>query len=348
MNLFEILYYLGFSTKKRYSLRNQKRLPYKVISIGNITVGGTGKTPATIAVAKEAARRGFMPVILTRGYRGTAKGPCFVTMGQRPLLTVDEAGDEPFLMAEKLKGIPIVKGSNRYEAGMFAIREFSGPNSLSANSLPLNPNPLLFILDDGFQHWGLFRDKDIVLVDSNYKFGNWKLLPSGRLREPVSSLKRADIIVITKNERSEDMPKPEKSDLIREIKQYNAESLIFFAEHKPVSVRLLSGEEKPLSWVSGKKLFGFCALGSPESFRKTVESTGAELTGFKGFRDHYRYRSGDMLKIKQEAEKSGAEWIVTTEKDIIKTRDIDLQKNILIIEIEFSVAEDFFEKVFSF
>lgn len=341
MNLLEFLYYLGYSAKKLYSLRNQKRLPYKVISIGNITVGGTGKTPATIAVAKEAARRGFIPVILTRGYRGTLKGPCFVTMGQRPLLTVDEAGDEPFLMAEKLKGIPIVKGSNRYESGMFTIKQ------LGTWNLELGTQ-LLFILDDGFQHWGLFRDKDIVLVDSNYKFGNWRLLPSGRLREPVSSLKRADIIVITKNEKSEDKPKPEKSDLIKEIKQYNAEFPIFFAEHKPVSIRLLSGEGKPLSWVSGKKLFGFCALGSPESFRKTVQSTGAELTGFKGFRDHYRYRSGDMLKIKQEAEKSGAEWIVTTEKDIIKTRDIDLQKNILIIEIEFSVAEDFFEKVFSF
>lgn len=355
MNLLESLYYLGYSAKKLYYIRNQKRLPYKVVSIGNITVGGTGKTPATIAVAKEAARRGFRPVILTRGYKGSVKGPCFVTKGGKPLLTVDEAGDEPFLMAEKLKGIPIVKGSDRYEAGMFAIREFSGPSSLSANPLPLptgqvglTPNPLLFILDDGFQHWGLFRDKDIVLVDSNYKFGNGKLLPSGRLREPISSLKRADIIVITKNEKSEDMPKPEKSDLIREIKQYNPESMIFFAGHKPVSIKLLSGEEKPLSWVSGKKLFVFCALGSPESFRKTVQSTGAELTGFKGFRDHYRYRSGDMLKIKQEAEKSGAEWIVTTEKDIIKTRDIDLQKNILIIEIEFSVAEDFFEKVLSF
>lgn len=362
MNLFEFLYYLGFSIKKRYSLRNLKRLPHKVISIGNITVGGTGKTPATIAVAGEAKRRGFYPVILTRGYKGGVKGPCFVTTGERPLLTVDKAGDEPFLMAEKLKEIPIVKGINRYDAGMFAIRELLIPSSLSADPLPLptlptgrpagqaglTPNPLLFILDDGFQQWGLYRDMDIVLIDYHNPFSNGKLLPFGRLREPLGSLGRADVIVITKSERTKDIPRGEKEDLIKEIKQYNAKSPIFFAEHKPVSIKLLSSEEKPLSWASGKKFFGFCALASPESFKKTVRSTGAELVGFKRFRDHYEYRSEDMLRIKREAEKTGAEWIVTTEKDIIKTRDIDLPENILIIEIEFSVEEEFFGKVFGF
>lgn len=331
MNISEFLYYLGYSAKKLYSLRNQKQLPCKVISIGNITVGGTGKTPATIAVAEEAKRRGFSPVVLTRGYKGRAKGPCFVTKGNSPLLTVEEAGDEPVLMAERLRGIPVVKGSNRYESGIFAI-----------DGIPHAPCSMLFILDDGFQHWRLYRDKDIVLIDANNPFGNRMLLPSGRLREPVSSLARADIIVLTKLE------KIQEHDLIKEIRQYNPKSPIFFAEHTPVSCRLLSGEERPLSWTLDKKLFGFCALSSPESFKETIESIGAKLVGFKTYRDHYRYRHKDMLRIKEEAEKCGADWIVTTEKDIIKIRGLDLPENILIIRIEFSIEKNFYEEIFSF
>src|SRR5512135_2681028 len=147
MHLLEFLYYLGFSVKQYYSVTHQKRLPCRVISIGNITVGGTGKTPATIAVAEEAQKRGLRPVILTRGYKGRAKGPCFVTRGSGPLLSVKDAGDEPVFMAERLKGVPIVKGANRVEAGMFAIRE-----------LPIGDTEFdqyVFILDDGFQHRGL-------------------------------------------------------------------------------------------------------------------------------------------------------------------------------------------------
>src|SRR4030043_1838 len=122
MNLIEGLYYIGYSIKKYNDLKNQKNLPLKVISIGNITVGGTGKTPATITIAEEAKRRGFVPVILTRGYKGKIKGPCFVSKGEGPLMSEEDAGDEPIIMAKKLKGVPIVKGEDRYEAGVFALQ----------------------------------------------------------------------------------------------------------------------------------------------------------------------------------------------------------------------------------
>ena len=187
MNLIEGLYYVGYSIRKYNDLKNQKKLPHKVISIGNITVGGTGKTPATIAIAEEAKKQGFVPIILTRGYKGKTKGPCFVSKGEEPLLNEEDAGDEPLLMAEKLKGVPIVKGESRYDAGMFAL-----------SSLPLALRPNIFILDDGFQHWKLFRDKDILLIDGKNPFGNKRLLPIGQLREPVSAISRADIVVITK------------------------------------------------------------------------------------------------------------------------------------------------------
>src|SRR5208283_2552577 len=135
MTPLEFLYYIGYMLKKQHSFRLQRRLPYTVISIGNITVGGTGKTPATIAVAEESIKRGFSPVILTRGYKGRVKGPCIVSPDKllagsftgSPLAvihTVKDSGDEPVLMAERLKGVPVIKSAGRYEGGIFALRSF--------------------------------------------------------------------------------------------------------------------------------------------------------------------------------------------------------------------------------
>jgi tetraacyldisaccharide 4'-kinase len=165
MTPFEFLYFLGYSIKKLHALKNRKNLPCRVVSIGNLTLGGTGKTPAVIALAEEAKKRGFLPCILTRGYKGKTKGPCFVSRGDGPLLSEYQAGDESILMAEKLQGVPIIKGENRYKAGMFAIQHLRSYN-------PDIVSKLLFILDDGFQHWILFRDKNILLVDGTNPFGN--------------------------------------------------------------------------------------------------------------------------------------------------------------------------------
>lgn len=347
MHVLEFLYYLGFTAKKYYSLRNKKHLPFKVISIGNLTAGGTGKTPAAIAIAEEAKRRGYRPVILTRGYKGKAKGPCFVTKGDGPLLTVREAGDEPLLMSEKLKGVPVVKGSDRYEAGMFALRELSNPaGNEHPVPGPVRPSPILFILDDGFQHFRLFRDKDIVLIDATNPFGNGMVFPLGRLREPVKSLGRADVVVLTKLEGTDGGKSGKPEGLIKEIRKYNRNFHVFLGRHVPVCLRLVSGEKKPLGFVAGKRVFGFCALGSPDSFYATLQSLGAERVGYKTYRDHYRYENADIVSIKAESQKVGAEWIVTSEKDIIKLRNLDLPGNILIIEVEFSVDGIFYEEVF--
>ncbi len=338
MRVTEFLYYLGFSARQYCSLRNRKRLPCKVISIGNITVGGTGKTPAVIAVAEEGIRRGLSPIVLTRGYKGTAKGPCFVTKGEGPLLSFGEAGDEPFLMAERLEGVPVVKCRNRYEGGMFALHELGITDSEFGKRL--------FILDDGFQHRGLFRDTDIVLIDAEDPFGKGTLLPLGRLREPVSSLGRADIIVLTKTVEPHEGGRDRLDGLHKEIRRYNQRCGIFRAEHRPLSCRFLDGSEKPIHWISGKKIFGFCALGSPESFLRTLRLSGAEVTGFRSFRDHYAYRCEDIFTIKTEAERTGAGWIVTTEKDIIKARNLDLPGNVAIVAISFSAEDGFYDRIF--
>ncbi len=341
MGIPEYLYYIGLSAKKACALRNQKKLPSRVISVGNLTMGGTGKTPATIALAEEAKRRGFSPVILTRGYKGSAKGPCFVTRGEGALLSAAEAGDEPVLMAEKLTGVPIVKGADRYEAGLFALQHLH-PQLQTPN------NQLFFILDDGFQHWKLYRDKDILLIDSGDPFGSRALLPFGKLREPPGAMKRADIVVLTKCKNPEGPPGKQVEGLIAEIKGYNANAPVFLSGHSTVEARLRSGEKISPDLIKGRKVFCFCALGDPASFWNTVAATGALVAGVLTFRDHYAYSAEDMTKIRVEAGKAGAEWIVTSEKDMIKIRGLDLPENIIIIGIEFSSGKSFYDAAFAF
>ena len=352
MGIPEILYYIGLSAKRAYWLRHPKRLPCRVISIGNITVGGTGKTPATIALAEEAKRRGFKPIVLTRGYRGSAKGPCFVTKGENPLLNVSEAGDEPLLMAEKLKDVPIVKGGDRYDAGMFALRELGCTSPGLQNARIFAGGEMsserLFILDDGFQHWKLYRDKDVLLIDSGDPFGNRSLLPLGKLREPLGALQRADIIVLTKSASPDRSGGKDAGTVIAEIKKYNAKSPVFPAGHSMVTVSLASGERISAVCLKDTKIFGFCALGAPRSFRATVAATGAVISGFRTFRDHHRYSATDIAAISGEAKKTGADWIITTEKDMIKIRGLDLPEKILIIGIEFSIDKEFYDTVFAF
>ncbi|HMK49129.1 MAG TPA: tetraacyldisaccharide 4'-kinase [Thermodesulfovibrionales bacterium] len=332
MTFLERLYLAGYSIKKRHKFQNRKILPRKVISVGNITLGGTGKTPAVIAVAQKARLRGFTPCILTRGYRGTASGPCFVSRGGSPVLNERQAGDEAYLMATKLQGVPVIKGKDRYEAGIFAL-----------NESPEASRPDLFILDDGFQHWGLFRDKDVLLIDCMNPFGNRRLLPLGLLREPLSEIDRAGIIIITKEE---GLPASAKDSLMREIREYNKQAPVFFSAHKPLQFVSRGGDAFPLKWGEGKRFFGFCGIGNPESFRRTLLSTGMTLTGFKSFRDHHFYSQRDLQTVIGEAGVH-SEWIVTTEKDIMRLRGFDLPENLVSLAIEFQVDENCYETIFA-
>ncbi len=350
MNGIEFLYYLGLSAKKFIATGKRKRLPCRVISVGNVTVGGTGKTPATIAIAEEAEKRGMIPVILTRGYKGTAQGPCFVTRGERPLLTAEQAGDEPLLMAERLRGVPIVKGADRYAAGLFAIEELGlrpmkshGADSDDSAHSPISParrRTPVFILDDGFQHWRLHRDKDIVLIDGTNPFGNGRLLPLGRLREPLTCLARGDIIVVTKTERQD-------SALLAEIRRYNNRAPVFFSGHRAVSLRSRSGDRRHFTGLDGQRVYCFCGLADPASFSSTVASAGADIAGVKAYPDHHRYTPRDIAAITKESLASGVRWIITTEKDMVKLRNLDLPENILIIEIAFTADQSFYESVFA-
>jgi tetraacyldisaccharide 4'-kinase len=345
MNLIELLYYMGYLLKRYKDLKNQKKLPYKVISIGNITVGGTGKTPATIAIAEEAKKRGLTPIILTRGYKGKTKGSCLVSKGDGPLMGEVDAGDEAILMAEKLKGVPVIKGEDRYNGGMFAIEHLK-------SEIVRPESEILFILDDGFQHRRLFRDKDILLIDSQKPFGNKRLLPVGALREPVNAISRADIIVLTKTEnigketeyREQTL---QNKSLIKEVRKYNKKASIFFADHRPLRFISTQGDIFPLEWSKDKVFFAFCGIGDPESFKRTLLSSNIILKGFKSYRDHYRYSLKDIENIINQSKKSMADWIVTTEKDIMRLRNIGVIENIVALEIEFVPDIGFYDEVFS-
>jgi len=311
-------------------IKKPAKLPYKVISIGNITLGGTGKTPAVIALAEEAQRRGLQPCILTRGYKGKAKGPCFVTKGMEPLINVSQAGDEAYLMSEALSGVPIIKCADRHEGGMFA---------LNSKLLTLT-SKLIFILDDGFQHWQLHRDKDIVLIDATNPFGNEKLFPEGRLREPLSALKRADIIILSKADMAN-----EKiiSACMSKIRRYNSDAPIFTSSHKPAALINVSGKAESLDTLKEKRVYTLSGIANPSYFEALLTSMGAEIVNSKRFRDHHHYQQGDIDKIIKEA---GGLDIITTEKDMVKLKGLNLPNNIFVLRIKFSIDGNFYDDIF--
>ncbi|MFO0754476.1 MAG: tetraacyldisaccharide 4'-kinase [Thermodesulfovibrionales bacterium] len=343
LNAAEFLYHIGYSLKKRYALRHRRRLPHTVVSLGNITVGGTGKTPAVIALAEEAKRRGYLPLVLTRGYRGRAHGPCFVAERKeggaevRKLLrdapappfccTAREAGDEPALMAGRLPGVPIIKCADRYAGGMFAL-------SSLAPDLHL---PLLFLLDDGFQHWRLEREVDVVLVDGLDPYGNGRMLPAGSLRGPLNELRRAQLLVITKA-RNEEVRK--------ELERINPEAPVYFSGYRVKGVRNGKGEAVPGGMLLGKRMYAFCGIARPESFIRTVESLGAQVCGVHSYRDHHRYTESDGAQLQRLGKEAGCDFLVTTEKDWVKLAEAPLPENLLCIEIEWAVDKEFYNDLF--
>ena len=331
MGPFSSIYNMILSVREflyRTSLKDSKRLPSKVVSIGNLTLGGTGKTPAVIALAEEAKKRGFKPCVLTRGYRGKMKTPCMANKDNVPCLNTHLAGDEPVLMASRLRDIPVVIGRNRYFAGMSAIDD-TGKDAIN-----------LFILDDGFQHWALHRDLDILLIDAANPFGNNKLFPEGILREPLKSMSRADIIVLTKT----DAASREQMDaLILKIKRYNQYAPLYSSSHMPVSFVNAQGTVRGLDFINKKRVYAFSGIANPAYFKTSLTAIGAEVVKFNSFRDHYKYKQQDIDSIMETA---GGLEIITTEKDLVKLMELNLSEKIFALRIDFFVDEAFYDDIF--
>jgi tetraacyldisaccharide 4'-kinase len=332
LGLFSAVYRAALSAREysyKKGWKKPKKLPQKVVSVGNLTLGGTGKTPAVISLTLEAKERGFKPCILTRGYKGKTKGPCLSSKDSKHFLKTNLVGDEAAFMAYRLHDVPVVKGKNRFLAGIHALGE------LGADAIDV------FLLDDGFQHRALHRDIDVLLIDATNPFGNERLFPEGRLRETFESMKRAEIIVITKS----DAASEEEIKFIEDkIKQCSPASAVYHAKYEPLSLIDISGKEHPLDLLTKKKIFVFAGIVNASYFRSIVKSQGADIVDFRDFRDHYFYKQRDINKIEKEAQ--GMD-IITTEKDMVKLKDLRLTANIFALRIEFVVEKGFYEQVFN-
>jgi tetraacyldisaccharide 4'-kinase len=290
-----------------------------VVVVGNLTVGGTGKTPVVEKFAKALQDRGRKVAILSRGYKSKAppfwkrawRGitqteeppPRVVSDGQNVLLDSEEAGDEPYMLARNLPGVVVLVDKNRVKAGAYAIKTY-GCDTL--------------ILDDGFQYLPLKGQLNLLLVDKTNPFGNGHMLPRGILREPVKHLRRANYIFLTKSNGRRD---PELEAL---IERYKPDADIIECVHRPQYLQRLdvrpgaAGGRELLEWLKGRRIFAFSGIATPESFEKFLRDLGALLVGRERFLDHYRYSPEDMAELYDAAEREQAECLVTTEKDAVR------------------------------
>ncbi len=309
--LFSPLYLLsllyGTAVKVRLALYSSGmlkagRLGCKVISVGNITVGGTGKTPTVEFIARNLQERGFKVAILSRGYRRAGKGIGIVSDGRHILLGPEEAGDEPYMLARRLKTVPVLVGPDRHELGRYALERF-----------PLD----VIILDDGFQHIRLKRDLDVLLVDGEKGLGNGQMLPRGPLREPVSGIKRAGVVLINK-------ASPESAGIADSIMKIHPVPALFKSCYRAERlVSLWSGEKTGLERLSGSKVMALSAIANPSSFLNLLSSLGGTVVSDCSFPDHYSYSLKELEEVIDKARVAGADSIVTTEKDAVKLGHLD-------------------------
>jgi 3-deoxy-D-manno-octulosonic-acid transferase len=286
----------------RIGLLRSRRLSRPVFSVGNMTVGGTGKTPVVVAMCRILTERGLRPVVLSRGYGGRYRAPLLeVSDGSRIKWPADVVGDEPVLMARRLPGVPVVVGPDRYTAGKGAILAYQ---------------PDVLVLDDGFQHVRLCRDLDLLLIDSADPFGNGKVLPAGPLREPVHGLRRADAVMLTRMESS-----AAAAGLISFLGRSYPDLPVLFSRHRMTGcVRLAdpSGAETPVSDFSGRRVFVAAGIARPESFVRSLEREAVEVVGVAVYPDHFSFRATDIEQIGKEADRLGAQAVLTTEKDWVR------------------------------
>ncbi len=270
----------------------------RVVSVGNITVGGVGKTPVVEFIARRLKERGLGVAVLSRGYKGKKRSDVNVVCdGENILLGPDEAGDEPYMLARRLEGIPVLVGTDRSKLGMYAVDRYRVDAA---------------ILDDGYQHLGLKRDLDILVVDGERGFGNGLLFPRGPLREPLSEIRRAKIILV--NKVSSRTP-----EIVNRIKAIHPGPSLFQSTYRAVRlVSLWSGSEEDLKRLAGTKVVALAAIAHPASFTNLLTSLGADVTREVSFEDHHHYTVEEIESVMEEAGTAGAELIVTTEKDAVK------------------------------
>jgi tetraacyldisaccharide 4'-kinase len=303
----------------RHRILHDHPLGCLVVVVGNLTAGGTGKTPVVEKFARALQERGRKVAILSRGYKSKAPPfwrrwwiafthaeeppPRIVSDGSRVLLDSEQAGDEPYMLARNLPGVIVLVDKNRVKAGAFAIKKF-GCDTL--------------VLDDGFQYMPLKGRLNLLLIDKTNPFGNGHLLPRGVLREPIKHLSRASYVFLTKSNGQRD------AELERIIERYNPGVDIIECTHRPQYLQRFGATmatdtgREPLSFLKGKRVFAFSGIATPESFEKFLRDLGALIVGRERFLDHYRYGEEDLAELFAAAQREDAACLVTTEKDAVR------------------------------
>jgi len=311
-------------------------LGVQVIAVGNLTVGGTGKTPVVEKFARELRDAGRNVAILSRGYRSKPQPfhvwlknkvlfredttpPRIVSDGKSLLLDSEMAGDEPFMLASNLKDVVVLVDKDRVKGGRYAIEKF-GCDTL--------------LLDDGYQYWDLRgRRHDVVLIDCQQPFGNEHLLPRGTLREPPSHLARANTVFITKSDGRTD-------ELRRRILFLNPTATIIECVHSPMYLEdVFNGERHGLDFIRGRKVGSLSGIAQPESFEQSLVKVGAELVYSKRFADHHRFSQQEVLNAINRGKKRQAEMIITTQKDAVRFPKLDRRDlPILFMRVEINIV----------
>ncbi len=322
LSVLSQLYRAAISLRRKlyqHGVLRHSNLPCKVISIGNITLGGTGKTPLVISVAALLSDKKRRAVVVSRGYgRKDESKILIVSDGQTVLADTVTGGDEPVLIGSKLSGVPVVVGSNRSEAARYAIQRF---------------HPDVIILDDGFQHLRLNRDIDIVLVDATDPFGNERLFPAGILREPVAFLQRTHAVVITRADASSSV------DELRARIHQATQARIYTSYQRPVDlIDCVTGDLKPLSALRGTRVLACSGIARPESFPALLRSLGAVIASECIYPDHHQYTKTDLAAVFKNAADERVNMVITTEKDAVRMRALK-PDGIWALRIELAIVE---------
>ena len=294
---WQLFYGAAHQLRHRWYRSRARRLPRPVVSIGNLHWGGAGKTPLVAAVAGHLRDLGLEVAVLSRGYGRREKGVKVVSTGEGPLLGPSSAGDEPVLLAGQVRGVAVVVGEDRHQAGLHALQR-------------LDPQPQIFLLDDGFSHLKLHRDLDLLVFPASDPFAGGRLFPGGRLREPLKSSRRADAAILT--------GAPEERDsgprLAQALRSFGFRGPGFASAVTASPAQLAPGH--PLE--PGARVLVVSAIARPERFRSTVEAEGFEVVEEVRFPDHHDYPQKSLDGIEASFRETGAEAVLTTSKDRVK------------------------------
>lgn len=320
----EWLFRAGFAVYmglERLGLRRRDRLPVRTVSIGNLTLGGTGKTSVVEVLASRLSERQKTAVLL-RGYGGQAvEEGLLVSDGRRMHCSWEACGDEAALLAQKLPEVAVLTGRDRRRSGARAVNEQGAE---------------LVLLDDGLQYWQLARDLDIVLLDARSPLGNGHVMPAGMLREPAGGLARAHVVILT---HTNEVSGAKLAAAQRTARRFAPQARQFLADY--VACQVYRPEAPPLDaeWLRGRQVMALCGIGSPDSFVCTLQNAGAVVRAEMFFPDHHPFSQTDMDNALDAAESAGVQTIITTEKDAVRLKNLRIPDNLYILHADFMITE---------